>query len=399
MSNARLSIGFACIGHSLMHILSAIYLTVVLTLEDAWQLPYEQLIGLWTLGSLLIGLGAPLSGWLGDRWGEARMMVVFFLVTGIGTMAAGLADGPTALMLALAVLGLGSAIYHPVAMSWVVRHAVNRGRVMGILGVFGGIGVASAAIVAAGLSAVLSWQAAFLIPGAICFAAGLALLACMGLGLVVDVKTDRRPEPPAGRSDVVRAFVVLTVTMVVGGLIFNALQIGMPKWFETSMAGLLGDDSLLGVGGLVTLVYLLAAGSQVVGGYLCDRLSLKTVYVGGLTLQFPLLVLASFMIDLPLVGVAAMAVFVGNILLPSENLLLARYTPGRYRGLAYGMKFVLAFGVAPVAVQLVGTMYGLTDGFTELLWILAAFSAAAWFAATLLPSDRRAPVASPAAAE
>lgn len=393
--NARLSIGFACVGHATMHVLAAIYLTIVLTLEDAWALPYDRLIGLWTVGSLLIGLGAPLAGWLGDRWGEARMMVVFYLLTGAGTMLAGLTSGPTSLMLALAVLGIGAAIYHPIGMSWIVRHAVNRGRAMGLLGVFGGVGVASAAIVAASLSAVLSWRAAFLIPGAIAIAIGVALLVCLLLGLVSDIKTDRKPEPAAGRSDVIRAFVVLTVTMVVGGLVFNSLQIGMPKWFETSMTGLLGEDSLLGVGGLVTLVYLLAAGSQVFGGYLSDRVPLKTIYVTGLAVQFPLLILASLVANLPLIAVASMTVFIGSMLLPAENLLLARYTPDKHRGLAYGLKFVLAFGVSPLAVQLVRVMYGWTGGFTELLWVLAGFGVVSMVAATMLPSERRAPIAPP----
>ena len=43
---------------------------------------YSDLIALWTLGSLLIGLGAPLAGWLGDRWGESRVMVLVFFGLG-----------------------------------------------------------------------------------------------------------------------------------------------------------------------------------------------------------------------------------------------------------------------------------------------------------------------------
>ena len=81
--SARLSIGFSWAGHTTMHILSALFLTVVLALEPAWSMTYDDLIRLWTVGSLMIGLGAPLAGWLGDRWSDARMMVLFFLLTGI----------------------------------------------------------------------------------------------------------------------------------------------------------------------------------------------------------------------------------------------------------------------------------------------------------------------------
>jgi MFS family permease len=399
--NARLSIGFACVGHTLMHLLTALFLTIVLTLEEVWARPYAELIGLWTLGSLLIGVAAPAAGWLGDRFGEARMMAVFFWLTGAGAVWAAMADGPERLWIALAVLGLGAAIYHPVGMSWVVRHAYNRGRVMGLLGVFGGLGVATAAITAASLTEAFGWRAAFWIPGAVSMAAGLLLTLAIAAGLVRDTRIDRRPDPPAARGDAVRAFIVLSVTLAAGGLIFNALQVGMPKWFEDTLSARLPGDGLIGIGGLVTLVYLLATLSQVVGGLLCDRFDMKRVYLGGLMMQGPLLLLCSVVGGLPMVGIAAAAVFVGNLLLPAENLLLARYTPARHRGLAYGLKFVLALGVAPLAVQLVAVLYGWTGGFAAILWTLAGTSALALAAASLLPAGGRrgeAPVAPAAAA-
>lgn len=100
--SGMLSVAFSCLGHATMHILAALYLTVVLVLEDGWAgMSYDDLIRLWTIGSLMIGLGAPLAGWLGDRWSESRMMVLMFLLTGAGSMLAGLADTPTQLAAAL----------------------------------------------------------------------------------------------------------------------------------------------------------------------------------------------------------------------------------------------------------------------------------------------------------
>lgn len=385
---SRLAIGFSCLGHAYMHVLTGLYLTVVLGLERDWGLSYDELIRLWTAGSLLIGVGAPLAGWLGDRWSETRMMVVFFLVTGGGSIAAGLAGGPAALLLGLAVLGLGASIYHPVGMSWLVRNAVNRGRAMGVVGIFGSLGVAVAAVIAASLTEWIGWRAAFIVPGAVCLVTGLALCLCLGLGWVADRSSDLHPEKPPARGEVIRAFLVLTVTMASGGLVFSALQVAMPKWFEQSMTGLAGGG-VLGIGGLVTLVYLLAAGSQLAGGHLADRLPLKLVYAGGLLLQAPLLLLASTLSNGPLVPVVALVAFIGGFLLPAENLLLARYTPGRYRGFAFGVKFVLAFGVGPLAVQLVAFAYARTGGFALLLWVLAASGALAWVAALLLPGEGR----------
>ena len=390
----RLVVVFACIGHATMHILTGLYLTVVIGLGDVWAMPYDELIRLWILGSLMVGLGAPLAGWLGDRWSPSKIMVVFFLVTGGGAVAAGLVDGPTGMIIALACLGIGASIYHPVAFAWIVRHSVKRGQAMGIVGIFVSIGVAVAATIAASLTDWFDWRAAFLIPGAVSVAAGLALGAAIAFGSVVDRNVDRVEQAAPGRQDLMRAFIVLTVTMVCGGLIFNAMQTALPKWFDEEMTMLTGG-SIVGVGGFVTLVYLFGAVSQIASGYLCDRISPRTVYLGGLMLQVPLLAILAGMSELPLLLLAAAAIFVGTGLTTAENLLLARYTPGRHRGLVFGLKFILAFGVAPISVELVAFGYGLGNGFALLPWIFGAIGLVAVLAAATLPrgGPRTAPVA------
>lgn len=387
-ASARLSIGFAWAGHSLMHIVSALYLTVVLALETEWRLSYDDLIRLWTLGAFLIGMGAPLAGWLGDRWSSAGMMAVFFLMTGAGAVACGLSDGPTALLWSLALLGLGASIYHPVGMAWMMANAENRGKAMGWLGLFGTFGVATAALVAGGLTQAWGWRAAFLVPGAVCVVFGVALAALIMFGVVQDRHADVKPQPKPARGDVVRAFFVLSLTMVCAGLIFNAMQVVLPKLFETRLGDWLGDGTL-GVGGLVTLVYLVAALPQMVGGVLADRHSLKWVYTACLAVQIPMMAAVAVLADLPLVASAALVVIASQTQIPAENMLLARYTPDKHRGLAFGAKYILSFGAGPLAVQLVAYVYERTSEFTMLYLTLSVLAAVAFAAALLLPDDRK----------
>ncbi|CAO3423097.1 MFS transporter [Azospirillum doebereinerae] len=394
-ASARLSIGFAWVGHSLMHIVSALYLTVVLALGKDWSLSYDELIRLWTLGAFLIGLGAPLAGWLGDRWSSAGMMAVFFLLTGGGAIACGLSNGPTAMLWSLAVLGLGASIYHPVGMAWITANAENRGKAMGWLGLFGTFGVATAALVAGGLTEAFNWRAAFLVPGAVCVAFGVALAGLMALGIVHDRHADVKPQPKPARGDVVRTFFVLSLTMVCAGLIFNAMQIVLPKLFEARLGHWLGDG-ILGVGGLVTLVYLVAALPQIVGGVLADRHSLKWVYTLCLAVQIPMMAAVAVLAELPLVAAAALAVIASQTQIPAENMLLARYTPDRHRGLAFGAKYILSFGAGPLAVQLVAYVYQQTGEFTMLYLTLSLLAAMAFAAALLLPDDRKKAAAGPA---
>jgi MFS family permease len=395
-TSARLSVGFAWVGHTLMHIVSALFLTIVLALETEWKLSYDELIRLWTLGAFMIGLGAPLAGWLGDRWSSAGMMAVFYLMTGGGAVMAGLSDGPEMLMWSLALLGLGASIYHPVGMAWMMANAENRGKAMGWLGLFGTFGVATAAIVAGSLTEWLNWRMAFIIPGAICLVMGAVLALLIMSGIVQDRHADVKPQPKPSRGDVVRAFFVLSLTMVCAGLIFNAMQVVLPKLFEARLGGWLGSGTL-GVGGLVTAVYLIAALPQMIGGVLADRHSLKRVYMLCLLVQIPMMAAVSVLADLPLVAAAAFVVIASQTQIPAENMLLARYTPDKHRGLAFGAKYILSFGAGPLAVQLVAWVYERTGEFTMLYLTLSVLAALAFAAALLLPDDRRKaePVAAP----
>lgn len=387
-SSARLSIGFSWFGHTLMHVLVGLFLTILLVLQKEWSMSYDELIRLWTVGSILVAVIAPLAGYLGDRWSECRMMVIYFLVSGAGTIGCGLADGPESLGLSLALLGLGASIYHPVGMSWVIRHAVNRGRSMGYLGLFGTIGVATSAVIAGGLSEVWGWRSAFLIPGVIALVAGFLLASLIALGVIEDRKSDVVRQPASSRGDMVRAFFVLSATMICSGIMFNGMQVVLPKLFEARLSGMVGEGTL-GIGALVTLVYLTAAAPQVLGGYLSDRYSLKWIYVLTLLGQAPVFGLMAVLTDLPLVIVAAMVIICSQIQIPAENLLLARYTPDRWRGVAFGAKFVLSFGAAPVAVMLAATVFERTSDFAVLYAILAGLGMLAAISALLLPGSRR----------
>ncbi len=393
---ARLSLGFSCLGHAYMHMLTAFFFVIVLALEVEWALPFHELIGLWTLGSLLVGLCALPAGWLADRWSAPGMMAIMFLGMGAACWLCGLAPSPETMMLGLAALGVFAAIYHPVGVAWVVRCAEARGKALGINGIFGGIGIGAAGVVTGGLIDGFGWRAAFFVPGSVSILTGLALVYCLMRGWVVDPKEDRVPEPEHSRADMLRAFLILLVTLFCVGFIFHATQTAFPKVFDLRLAEMLGDGTL-GVGAVVTIVYVVAAGMQIVGGHLADRYPLKPIYLTGLLLQVIMLAAVATAFGLPLILAAVLSVMMSTAVLPAENMLLARFTPQRHRNLAFGIKFVLAFGVAPLSIWFVSWTKGATGEFTLLFFVLAAFSGLGFLAAVLLPGELRRPV--PVAAE
>jgi MFS family permease len=391
--SARLSLGFSCLGHLYSHLFAPIFFVVALTLEGDFDRSHGDIVALIVIGNVLFGLAAPVAGWLGDRWSSTGMVGLFFLGTGGGMILTGLASSPLAIALALALTGLFASIYHPVGIAWLVRHARSRGMALGINGVFGAVGPAVAAISAGVLTEWGGWRMAFIVPGVAVAATGIVFYGLLARGLIVESRVDRRVEPPARPADVVRAGIVLAVTMLCTGLIYQATQPALPKVFSERLLG--ADDGVMGVSLLVSLVYLVSGGCQIVAGHLADRFPLKFVYVVCFALQVPLLVLAASAHGTAMVMVAMLMVAMNVGALPAENSLVARYAPSHRRGLAFGLKFILAFGISGLGVKLEGAVYDSTGDFWWLFTILAAIAVVGVAAALLLPEERRqvAPVA------
>ncbi len=401
--SAQLATAFSAIGHLYVHLFTAIYAVIFLSLEEVWSLPYHELLKLWTLGALLVGLAALPAGWLGDRWSKTGMMVVYFLGLGAASIACGLVDGPSALLIGLAAIGLFASIYHPVGIAWLVRNAKRRGKALGFNGAFGGIGIASAGLVAGSLIDLWSWRAAFIVPGVLCFATGLLLLWFVLRGDVTEGDAAAESGTPASRGSMLRGFLILLWTMMVVGLVFQATQAALPKVFDLRLRDIAGEGAF-GIGAIVSVVYGVGSLVQIVGGHLADRYPLKAVYIAAFLLQVPVLVGIAAFAGLPLIAVATVTVLLSTGALPAENMLLARYTPERHRSLAYGVKFVLAFGTAPLAIWLAAEIQEVTGEFTWLFVAMALLTVSATLAAFFLPGGgepaaRPAPAVTPQPAE
>ena len=392
---------FSNVGHLLSHLLMLLYPTVVLTLERQFNLSYGELLSLAVPGAVLYGICALPAGWLGDRWSAEYMVVIFYIGSGLAAILTGLTTGPLGIAVGLTLVGLFGAIYHPVGLAWLVRNAENRGQALGLNGLFGSIGIGSASLVAASLTALAGWRAAFLVPGALCIAIGVALWLSVRSGLVVAATQDRKPQEAPGRQAVVRAFFVLSVTMLCAGLTWHALTAAMPKLFEQRLP-LITEGNTVAIGAIVSLVFALSAATQLVGGWVADRFSLKWAYVGSWSLQVPLLLTLAYAWELPLI-IAMILVFCTVVIsTPVENTLLVRYTPGRWRATAFGAKFVVSLGLGSLGLPLVALVHESTADFFWVFVILSGLALMIAVIGLLLPPDRsraRAPNAVAAPAE
>ncbi len=380
--------GFAGAAHSLSHLFVLLYATVVLVLEKRWGLSYSTLFALSIPGTVMFGACALPAGWLADRWSSSAMIAISFFGLGGAAILTGLAQGPLSIGIALTLIGIFAAIYHPVGIPWLVKHATNRGRALGINGVFGSAGTASAAVIAGGLAALYGWRAAFVIPGGVAILVGFAFVYAVKTGRVVEHESDVAPQPAPAAGDVRRAFLAMMVTVSCTGLIYQATAYSLPKLFADRLSGAL-DHSIAGIGVLVSLCYVAAALAQIVGGELADRFSLKGVYLFSQLSQVPVLLVAYFLHSPILVAAAALMVALNVCGQPAENALLARYAPPAWRARAFGVKFSLTLGVSAGGVALVPVLYHFAGSLSPIFFFLIAFAGIAGVGALVLPGDSR----------
>ena len=367
---SRRTLRFVNVAHALDHYVLLIYPTAVIAIAAQTGLGYGELIGLATGAFVAFGLCSLPMGWLADRFGRRTMLAIFFFSYGLSCLGVASAASPTAFALWLCVLGLASAIYHPVGSTMLVTHARRLGRDLGVNGVWGNFGAAAASGVTAFLAAGFGWQAAFVVPGLFCLACGAAFLALVpGDGEGGGAKSGGAPLIPVSRP--LPLLAVFALAIVAGGLTFNITTIALPKVVDEGVGSGL---PLALIGSLATLVFVFGALTQLLMGRLIDRFSLPTLFLGLSVLQPVGLGLAAASTGLPLLLglVLTMAALYGQVVI--NDAMVARYVPPAYRARAYSVRYFLGFTVAGFVVPLIALLHG-RGGFGLVLAVAAGFGA------------------------
>ena len=355
-----------------MHMFAAFYFVIVLTIEKEWSISYDQLIKLWSLAALLIGLGAIPFGWLSDRWSRSGTMTIMFIGMGLASILCGLSNSVSLLFFSLSLLGLFCSIYHPVGIPWVIHAANRQGRALGVNGIFGGVGIGSGAFIAGTLTELLNWQLAFILPGLISIIIGLVLFYLIIINKIsytnFFINKDKQDH---SRNEVILVAIIMLLSMFALGLSFHNTQTALPKVFEIRI----GNISSFQIGFMIGVIYFISGATTYVGGILADRFNQKAIYLIGIFLQFPCYLGIAYMSGYSLVVLCILAAVFNASILPTENLLLSKFTPQKYHGVVYGIKFILAFGSGPISVFLISEIYSITLEFTYLFLINAIMMA------------------------
>jgi MFS family permease len=367
----RRAIGFLNWAHAIDHYVLLIFPTVVLTLEAFYGRPYAELIALSTPCFVAFGVFSLPAGWLADRWSRRNMMVVFYAGCGLSLIAAAFAPNLIMLALALFLLGVFAAIYHPVGMAMLIEASRARGRTLAFNGVCGNLGAALAAGITAFLAYWLGWRAAFLLPAALCLATAPLFL----LSVPDDRRhlTERESKPgvrltPALAAAMFGLFIVIALT---AGLIFNAMTVALPKIVEERLGQ---DVPLVAVGGLATAVFMCGALAQLAVGRLVEKIAPHLLLIVIVAIGLAGVVWAA-MASGPVLMVALALVMVsiyGQVTV--NDMVIARYTADAWRGRVYAVRYFLLFLSAGAAVAMIARFHQ-QGGFDLVLMVTAGVTA------------------------
>lgn len=408
------------IGHFLDHLFTLIFATVAaLALHREWGVGYADLLVYATPGFFAFGLFALPAGWLADRWSRDGMMVVFFVGIGLSAIATGFAATPVHIGAGLFVIGMFAAIYHPVGLAIVTMTWRNTGIRIAANGVWGNLGVASAALITGYMIDNGGWRMAFIVPGIFSIGAGLGYLAlrwdAIGIdraGTTTTAQMSVTVPSLSNRGLLLRVSGIVFLTTAVSSIIFQSTTFALPKIFDERLQGLASQISTLTgrlgegaqgdvatiVGSMAFIVFSVASMAQLAVGSMLDRFGPRRVFMAAAALQ-----LVFFSLMPGLTDGLAFAVALGFMLgafgqIPINDYMIGKMASGTYRARIYGIRYVVAFSVLAMSLPLIAFVYEY-GGFDVLFRILAAAALLILCAVMALPNKLPTPETTSIAAE
>ena len=383
MSNAttRPTIVLLNIAHALDHLFLLIFATAVASIAvDFGVGRWEDLMPYGAGAFALFGLGSLPAGRLGDLWGRRRMMLVFFFGIGVAALLAAASRNAWQLAAALTLVGAFAAIYHPVGIPMLLRHARRPGLTIGLNGLSGNLGVALSALVTGLVIKYAGWRMAFVVPALVAFACGFAFARLAPHEHAAPART--RATQPVAVASFVRVITILTIGSITASLIFNFTTNGNGELLRERLAGIVDDPAMLGA--MLALVYVVASFAQIVVGHLIDRVPFKYLYVGIVAVQAPLFLLASMATGwwLYALMIGFMIVVFGAI--PFTEAVMVRFVDDSHRSRVSGMRLTVAFGVSSLAVWMLGPVVK-AGGFSTLLTVMGITALLTLAAVLFLP--------------
>ena len=228
-----------CVGTFMLLLDVSIVIVALPSIEAALHASFAQVQ--WVLDAYALTLASLLltAGVLADRYGRRLLFAIGLTIFTLGSLACGVAQSPTMLVVSRCAQGVGGAIVFATSLALLGEsfRGRDRGMAFAAWGAITGLAVSLGPIIGGTLTSAISWRAIFLVNvpiGVVAFAVTL---------LRVDESRAERP----GRPDWA-GFASLTLGLI--GLVYGLIRASETSWASTAVIASLAAGSAL----LVTFV-------------------------------------------------------------------------------------------------------------------------------------------------
>ena len=405
-STLRLVLLVSCC-HALVHVYEHSFASVELLVADDFGISKAQTGVLATYIGFPFGFCALMAGWMADRFGAKRLLLVYLIGCSAAALLTFLSTSLGALSLAMFTLGTFASIYHPAGVGLISRQTdpENRTLALGYHGIFGSAGVAAGPFLAAMVLATgASWQQYYLvlaIPGVL-----LTILLILRLSHEEEAPTAIGSKSASVNSEEGAqwgSYYTLIASAVLAGIVYKAVLTFMPRYLAESgldldavfgpALGLFGSSgtSHVSVANFLTgAVLMLGMFGQYTAGRIARPHTLEPFMAATFFATVPCLLwmaVADGVFRVWATGLFALMFFMHQ---PLYNSLVAKYVPRRRRSLAYGLSFTIGFGVGSFGSTFAGRLesdqltYSILAG---LVFVVGLFCLVLWSRNRSIPDD------------
>jgi len=352
-------------GHALVHSITLVYPAIMIVLRNQFNVSLVELGELGTIQFLFFGLGAFPAGWLVDRIGSRRVLIIYFWGLAASAFIITLAKSFLILAVGLGSLGLFAGLYHPAGLN-LISHTRKLSQNMGYHGISGSIGLAAGPLIGGGIAGFTDWRLAYILL-ALVAAAGALFTLTQVQSESIESHSDTHP-----RLTLTSAHWVVFIVSALWGFAHHGLFNYLPLYFTEAVSWDGLADSAKG-GLLTALVLVLGVIGQMVGGRLGESIPRRRLLAWVVGLNIPFLILMGYTQDMTLIIIVGILGAINFTYQPVNNSLIADITPASSRGMIYGISSGLGFGVgsfAATAGGYIGQYYTLSQIFPVLSIVL-----------------------------
>ncbi|MET0877417.1 MAG: MFS transporter [Tardiphaga sp.] len=306
-------------------------------LKDRLGVSYIDLGIALTVFAVVSGLTQAPIGYLVDRIGARKILILGMTLGGCALIALGLHLSYPTLIVCAALLGLANSVYHPADYAILAAHMdeARMGRAFSIHSFAGFLGGAVAPAIMAVLVAGIGGSGALIVAGLVGLAVAL-MLVVVGIPDAGAIHVRQSGGAPAAKVSMMTPAILLLT------LFFTLLALSQNGINSFGIVALMtGYGSSFSAANIALTAYLgCSAVGVLVGGVLADRTTRHSQIAAGCFAVNAAIVFMIAAVTLPAPALAltmAVAGFLSGVIVPSRDMLVRNAAPAGAAGRAFGI--------------------------------------------------------------